>query len=206
MFRFIIVISNDITYLHTREYANQIPLQTYQTHEKTTPKKYLLSRVDQFSLSLYSQKSSRPQKNTSIFVQKTIEIRVFQGIFDTRQRFSKIVKNLERKKKEEEIDLRTPKSEMKMRAFQGIFGTRRTMSSAETQSGAKGNFRVEILLHSWQPTFTRFLQRARLMAQERRYSRRRLLYEADYKFDGHVWVGTKAWATFGQRPNTRILI
>lgn len=40
------------------------------------------------------------------------------------------------------------------------------MSSAETQSGAKGNFRVEILLHSWQPTFTRFLQRARLMAQE----------------------------------------
>ena len=31
------------------------------------------------------------------------------------------------------------------------------MSRAETQGGARGNFPVEILLRSWQPTFTRFL-------------------------------------------------
>lgn len=113
--------------------------------------------------------------------------------------------NLEKKK---EIDLRktptcrTPRKENQdERTLQGIFGKR--CQEQETQSGAKGNFPVEILLHSWQPTFTRFLQRARLMAQERRYSRRRLrpLSRSGLQVRRTRLVGTKAWATFGQRPN-----
>lgn len=47
------------------------------------------------------------------------------------------------------------------------------------------------------------LQRARLMAQERRYSRRRLrpLSRSGLQVRRTRLVGTKAWATFGQRPN-----
>lgn len=126
------------------------------------------------------------------------------------KRFSKILISIfppiSRKKKE--IDLRktptcrTPRKENQdERTLQGIFGKR--CQEQETQSGAKGNFPVEILLHSWQPTFTRFLQRARLMAQERRYSRRRLrpLSRSGLQVRRTRLVGTKAWATFGQRPN-----
>lgn len=75
----------------------------------------------------------------------------------------KIVENLEKKRKKSifERQIRSTERQKKEnrdeRILQGIFGTRQTMSRAETQGGARGNFPVEILLRSWQPTFTRFL-------------------------------------------------
>lgn len=85
------------------------------------------------------------------------------------KRFSKILisiksrENLEKKRKKSifERQIRSTERQKKEnqdeRILQGIFGTRQTMSRAETQGGARGNFPVEILLRSWQPTFTRFL-------------------------------------------------
>lgn len=119
----------------------------------------------------------------------------------------KIVENLEKKRKKSifERQIRSTERQKKEnqdeRILQGIFGKR-------CQEQRRRAVREEIF--QWKSCsalgsrpLRDSLQRARLMAQERRYSRRRLrpLSRSGLQVRRTRLVGTKAWATFGQRPN-----
>lgn len=116
------------------------------------------------------------------------------------------------REKEKEIDLRktdqinrTPKKKkIKMRGFsRGYLARGKRCQEQRRRAVQEEIFQWKSCSALGSRPLRDSLQRARLMAQERRYSRRRLrpLSRSGLQVRRTRLVGTKAWATFGQRPN-----
>lgn len=119
----------------------------------------------------------------------------------------KIVENLEKKRKKSifERQIRSTERQKKEnrdeRILQGIFGKR--CQEQRRRAVQEEIFQWKSCSALGSRPLRDSLQRAKLMAQERRYSRRRLrpLSRSGLQVRRTRLVGTKAWATFGQRPN-----